>query len=493
MTYQLRSHQVEAINQIRQSMMKGNKRVVLKAPCGFGKTLVSVDIIKNALEKKKRVMFIVDSIQLVDQTSEVFDKHGIEHGIIQADHWRYRPFENVQIASAQTLKNRRLPDSDLVIWDEGHIQHAFIIKLITEIWNAIPVITLSATPFAKNMGKIHHDLVCVETTASLIKKGYLSKYTAYGCTIDLEGVKVTAGEYNQKALEKKVNKQEIVGDIVKTWKRLGDNRQTLCFSVNVAHSKAIVEEFILNGVPAAHMDAHTEPFERNEIFKKHESGEIKILSNVGITTKGYDSPNSTCLILARPTKSLMLYIQMCGRVLRVADNGNEAIILDHGNNIQRLGFPDDDTSDELCTGEKKDKNEQKKEEIEKEIAAPKPCTNCGYLFSGSITCPNCGNTYIKPHNVDMLEGELKKLVAKEKTPAEERLKNATKADKQQMWSAFLQIGKSRGHSSHLYKDYFGVWPKSLSDKTSLATGDSLILADKFRVAKNIKYANRKTQ
>ncbi len=487
MTYDLRTHQTEAISQIRKSMADGNKRVVLKAPCGFGKTLVSVDIIKSALSKNKKVLFIVDSIQLIDQTSDVFDRHEISHGIIQADHWRSRPFEDVQIASAQTLKNRKLPDVDLVIWDEGHIQHSFIIKLITEIWNAIPVITLSATPFAKNMGKIHHDLVCVETTRSLINKGYLSDFVSYGCSIDLEGVKTTAGEYNQKQLGEKVNKPKIVGDIVTTWLRLGQNRQTVCFAVNVAHSEAIADEFRANGIKAEHMDAYTDVFDRQEIFKKHESGEIKILVNCGITTKGWDSPNTTCMILARPTKSLMLYHQMCGRVLRVSDNGDEAIILDHGNNIQRLGFPDDDTTNELCTGEKQEKNAKKKDEIEKEIAAPKPCIMCQFLFNG-LKCPQCGNQYFKTPNIIALEGELKKLEAKEKTPADKRNAQWSKEEKQSFYSSALSYAKDHGYkegwAAMKYKDYLGVWPNAFEKVSSEIT-------DKFKsfiTANNIRYA-----
>lgn len=491
MTYTLRDHQVRAIQGIHKSMSLGNKRVVLKAPCGFGKTLVSVDIINSALKKGKKVLFIVDSIQLIDQTSEVFDKHNIDHGVIQADHWRCRPFEKVQLASAQTLKNRKLPDVDLVIWDEGHIQHSFIIKLITEIWNKIFVITLTATPFAKNMGNIHQDLVCVETTKRLIDKDFLSSYTAYGCTIDLDGVKVQAGDYNQKQLDKKVNQREIIGDIVSTWKRLGDNRQTLCFAVTVAHSEAIVREFISQGVPAAHMDSFTDAFERNEIFKKHESGEIKILSNVGITTKGYDSPNSTCLILARPVLSLMLFHQMCGRVLRVAENGQDAIILDHGNCIQKNGFPCDETPTELDMGEKKDKNQQKKEEIEKEIKTPKPCIQCGFLSRGTNVCPNCGNKFVKDSNVIALEGELKKLKCTKQSAMQKRNKTTSKADKQAFYSAALGYARKKGYvegwAAHAYHDRFSVYPNAMNKKTGSNTPEF----QNFITARNIKFANRK--
>ena len=91
-----------------------------------------------------------------------------------------------------------------------------------------------------------------------------------------------------------------------------------------------------NGVSAAHIDAHTSSEERERILNAHAEGDIRVLSNVGITTKGWDSPDTTCLIYARPTKSLMLHIQILGRVLRKSSCGTPALILDHGNNSRNI-------------------------------------------------------------------------------------------------------------------------------------------------------------
>jgi len=425
------------------------------APTGAGKTRIACEMIRLALEKGRKVLFTVDRLQLVDQTSEVFHQAGLDHGIIQGYGWRENTSLPLQLASVQTLIRRdhyRLPDPDLIINDECHVVYKGMTDLMMGHWEDKKVLGLSATPFTTGLGNIYDDLIVVETTSNLIKRGYLCDYEAFGSSeIDLKGVKTLAGEYNQKDLAKKVNKTKIVGDIVKTWFELGENRQTLCFAVNVDHSKAIVEEFMGKGVNAEHMDAHTPPEERELILERYELGITKVLSNCGITTKGFDSPNTDCLILARPTKSLMLHIQMCGRVLRMGDLKRKAIILDHGGNIGRLGFPDDPLPELLCHGDLADAKEKKaKEEAEEREKLPTNCEKCNFL-SVDFKCPSCGHVPIRP-NVEATDAKLKKL-KKNDMPVE---------DKYRWYGELLgyarEKGYSDGYASHKYKEKFGVWP-----------------------------------
>ena len=273
----------------RQSMQQGHQRPLLMAPTGAGKTAIAIALIKLALAKGKRVLFTVDRLQLINQTSEVFYKAGLDHGIIQGFGWRENTRAPLQLASVQTLIRRdhhKLMDFDLIINDEAHVVYKGMTDRMNTKWKDTKVLGLSATPFTKGLGLIYDDLIVVETTENLINEGYLCDFDAWGASeIDLKGVRTIAGEYNQKQLGEKVNKTKIIGDIVKTWFDKGENRQTLCFAVNVAHSKAIVAEFIAKGVPAEHMDSHTDEDERELILKRYESGETKILSNCGITTK----------------------------------------------------------------------------------------------------------------------------------------------------------------------------------------------------------------
>lgn len=482
MTYQLRPHQEIAISKIRDSFRRGHRTPLLQAPTGFGKTLIAVDIIKSALAKGKRVIFIVDRIQLIDQTSEAMDHHGIPHGVVQGDHWRVNN-EPLQIASLQTfMKRRNKPDADLVIVDEAHGLYKSFVKFMTETWNNLPYIGLSATPFTRGLGKIYDDLIVVETTGSLIEKGYLSNFEAYGAPIDLKGVRTVAGDFNGADLEKKVNKKKLIGDVVKTWLRLGQNRQTVCFAVSVAHSEAIVDEFIANGVAAAHIDAHTSSEERERILEAHADGEIKILSNVGITTKGWDSPETTCLIYARPTKSLMLHIQILGRVLRKSSCGSDAIILDHGNNIARLGFPTDPLPEFLCNGDKSETEAKKKESSEKsDEPLPTPCEKCHHI-STHFVCPKCGHKPAVMPNVETVDVKLAKL------------KKVPPAEKDKWFSELLGYSRSKGMNdgwaSHKFNEKFGHFPVKKVGIPAVAPSPEVLGYIKHL---NIKWSKRKSR
>lgn len=472
-------HQEDAIRRLSESIRSGHKRPVLMAPTGAGKTRIALEIIKRAREKGKRVMFVADRITLIDQTSEVFDGFGIGHGVIQGDHWRYDPDNPVQVASAQTLSRRKnIPPADLVIIDECHDVYKGTVALLKK-WNRVPAIGLSATPFTCGLGEIYDDLIVVASTGDLIKEGYLSDYVAYGPPgPDLSGVKVTAGDFNEGELSKKVNKKEIVGSVVNTWIKHGEDRQTVCFAVDVAHSKALEEAFLSNGISAAHIDAYTSPRDRLDVMRAHNDGSVKIVVNVGILTKGWDSPATSCIILARPTKSLMLHIQMMGRVLRRHDDKDKAVILDHGGNISRLGFPDDEMPQYLDNGERIDPSEKKKKEQEKEEKAPKPCPNCFHLYIGSI-CPACGFERKKQNKVVETSGKLAKL------------EKADKTTKEQWYRELLGYARVKGYSdgwaSHKYRAKFGVWPARKTGLYPVTPGEEV---KRYITSRNIAWAKR---
>jgi len=444
---QLREYQERAIREVREAFRAGSHAVGLMAPTGAGKTAIAISIIRSALEKGKRVMFMVDKIDLLDQTSEEFDKHGIEHGVIQADHWRWKPKLPVQLVSTQTMARRRnKPYVDLVIIDEFHTMYKSQIDLI-QSWSAVPFIGLSATPFTKGLGKVYDSLVVVETTKGLIDQGYLCDFIVYGPPPpSLEGVKTTAGDYNQKQLAEKVNKKVVIGDVVRTWLSRGEERQTICFAINIAHSEAIADEFNAHGVKAAHIDAYTDSEQRQELIERFKAGEIKILSSVDILTKGFNYPDASCLIMARPTKSLIVHIQQIGRVLRTAEGKENAIILDHGGNMARLGFPTDELPTLLCNGEKQEAGKAEKKE-----KLPKPCPKCHFVKEAGVhECPQCGFAPEKDHNVVMREEELVKI---ERVP---------QGVKHEWYAMLLHYARERGYkdgwASHKYKEKFDVWP-----------------------------------
>ncbi|WP_310674267.1 DEAD/DEAH box helicase family protein, partial [Burkholderia multivorans] len=102
----LRPYQLESVEALRAGMRAGHRAQVLMAPTGAGKTEIGAYLCDEVNKKGRRAAFVVDRVNLVDQTSQRFDKYGIPHGVIQADHWRRRGYERIQICSAQTLEKR---------------------------------------------------------------------------------------------------------------------------------------------------------------------------------------------------------------------------------------------------------------------------------------------------------------------------------------------------------------------------------------------------
>jgi len=490
----LRPYQQHAIGELRKGFKSGHKRQVLQMATGSGKTHVAAVIVKSAVDKGHRVWFVVDNLELVEQTIAVFENHGLDVGVIQGQHEKTNYKKNVQVVTAQTITRRwHIIDKmteyhpTFFLIDECHCQFKAH-KEIKGMFNDKVIIGLSATPWAVGMSEVYSNLVIGATTKELINDDYLSEYEAYApFTPDMKGVKVQAGDYKPDELDKRINTKQIVGSVVDTWLNLGRNRQTICFGVNIAHSEAITAEFVRRGVVAAHVDGYTNKEEREEIINGFKNGEINIISSVGVLAKGFDAPAATCLIIARPTKSLMLHIQMLGRVLRKSPCGLSALILDHSGNISRLGFPDDDMPDTLNDDRKKDQLEKKKEEKEKEAKAPKPCQQCTCLHN-EFKCPACGYVPEKQHGVEEIEGDLIKI---KQSAVQKRNRDTAKSEKQEFYSAAighaLTKGYREGWAANAYRDRFGVWPNAME---KVSGSDTKEFKD-FMTAKAIRYSKRR--
>jgi superfamily II DNA or RNA helicase len=141
-------------------------------------------------------------------------------------------------------------------------------------------------------------------------------------------------------LAKVMGERELAGDIVTTWQSLADGRPTFGFFVSCAHAKDQQERFEAAGGPAAYVDAETTMAEREKILRDFHEGAVKIVCSVGTLTTGVDR-DVRCIIMARPTKSDILFVQMIGRGLRPAEGKTDLLILDHSSNHARLGFVTD--------------------------------------------------------------------------------------------------------------------------------------------------------
>jgi len=451
---ELRPHQSNAIQMLRQSLGQGFTKVVLQAPTGFGKSITAAKIIESALSKGKRVMFTVPRLTLVDQTVLEFEREGINHiGVIQSNHPRTDATAPVQVATVQTLGRQEIGSRpfDIVIQDECHI-HAKIIPQLMDAWPKTVFIGLSATPWARGMGLIWQDLKVASTIPDLIEQGYLSKFHAYAPDDpDLKGIKVARGDYVEGQLATEMSKPALVGSVVNTWLEKGEGRPTLVFGVNCAHAQVLQEQFNRAGVSAGYCDAHTDRVERHLLAKQFREGDIKLVCSVRTLTTGVDWPVS-CIVDAAPTKSEILHVQKIGRGLRINPGTEDCLILDHAGNSLRLGLVTSiyhDTLDKTKSGEK-----QKSETTAK---LPKPCSKCETLHLGLI-CPACGHERKPIPGIETVDGELIEITDKKRV--------FTMAEKQEFWSMALWLDDDRQKGGKLakglYKGKFGVWPQGLT-------------------------------
>jgi len=232
------------------------------------------------------------------------------------------------------------------------------------------------------LSDLFNKLVVAAWTDELCDQGWLHRPKVWASKApDLKGVRMVAGDYSVASLARRSNRGGLRADIVETWKRRAQGKRTVAFAVNVAHSRAIAEAFRDAGVTAEHLDGKTSRSERDAILSRLATGQTNVVSNCMVLTEGWDLPALECAIIARPTASLNLHLQMVGRVMRACDGKDGATVLDHADNHHRHGLVTR-RLDYTLTNDK--------------VSSADPlglrrCGECGLLFDQTTDrCPECG-------------------------------------------------------------------------------------------------------
>ena len=486
MELNLRDHQVQVIDALRDGFRQGHQSQLLYAPTGFGKTEVAIALMKATKDKYKTAAIVLDRLVLVDQTSTRLLKYGLEHGVYQSGHYKYDPRARLQVCSAQTLERREdFPKVDLLIVDECHIAR----KQTTEFIKANPdifVVGLTATPFTKGLGNIYQHVVCGATNGWLVDKSWLTPLRVFiAKEIDMTGAKKIGGEWSQDVATERGMK--LTGDIVEEWVKktheiFGRPRKTLVFCSGVAHGADLVEQFARKGynfVSISYKD--TDDFKREAIedFAKPDT-EIHGLIATDILTRGFDVPDVMIGVSARPfSKSFSSHVQQMGRIMRPYDGKDFALWLDHSGNYLR--FREDwDSLYEDGVRDLDDKVEKAKKEPTEVEKTESKCPNCGHLWpKASDTCPACGHVRQRRNEVVSVAGEMQELAPGQRAKQE---------DKQLFFSELLFWAEQHTYNpnwaSHKYREKFGMWPRGLVDQ---AQPTSLLTA-KWIKSRNIAWA-----
>jgi superfamily II DNA or RNA helicase len=394
--FELRDYQKALKSHIYQLIREGQKRILVYAPTGSGKTAILSSILSDALSRNKRAMLIIHRDFLVEQSRTAMIKTGIDSddiGIIKAGFPENRD-RMIQIAGLQSLQNRPTPDNlDLIILDECHstafFKHYQVIK--QETLNAVHL-GFSASPWRLKSTEeyfgLHFEAIAEGPgIGELIESGYLSRprYYGYGGLVDICKLDTNkSGEFKDSQMESEFIKSEVPKAVVEQILEMCDGRTGIIFNAGVEQSEIQTQLLNAAGIPTVHLDANTPFKERQLYFDKLSSGEIRCISSIGCLTEGFDVPSISFVVLSRATKSRALYIQMSGRGLRISPDKTDCLILDFGGNVKRLGMLNKKFLITLEPTPKPDDDSMLKE-----------CPECNSMVSiFARICPECG--YIFP-------------------------------------------------------------------------------------------------
>ncbi len=466
----LRPYQADAIERLESLLAGGVKAALLVAPTGAGKTVIGAEVVRRS---DGYVLFLAPRRELIHQTCRKLDDVGVNYGVILAGDPRVNLYAKVQVASVDTLIARalrkqslnNLPRFDRIIVDEAHVGLTDTRERLLNLWPGAKIIGLTATPCrsdGKALGRVYDELIEVSNVRDLVAQGFLVRSRYFSVSEpDLRRVRTTAGDYNQGDLEQVMNQSKLVGDIVAHWLQHAATRRTVVFATSIEHSVALAQQFIENGVSAEHVDANTPQAAREATFRRFSDGETQVLTNCTLASIGFDLPELDCVVFARPTKSLGLYLQMLGRGLRPAPGKSDCLVLDHAGNVLRHGFAADDRFWTLHGkyAEDLEKKERAKKEREKKDEAELKCPHCHAVWVGGRQCPECGYWFPpKAKKIETQDGALVELSADGRSVATHTAQQRFQFFRE-LWGFADTHGYRPGWAAHKYKERYGSWPE----------------------------------
>ena len=360
------------------------------------------EIARRTTTNGNRVMFLIHRKEVLQQAVKTFNNQDVNPDLLTA-------------GMVQTLTRRvdKLPTPDVILVDEAH--HA-LAKSYQNILNKFPkaiVLLFTATPHRTGrvqLDRIADDIIVGQSIHKLTEKGFLAPFRYFQPPGDFDSKLLkrgSTGDFTNDSMQQAMS-TKIFGHIVKQYKRIAPGMQAVVYTYSIDSAIKIAAEFNSEGISAVEVDGTTSKEKRAVAVRKFREQKIKILVNVNLFTEGVDLPNVDCVIMARPTASLALYLQFSMRCLNPRP-GKTAIIIDHANNFKSFGYPDDDRDwkKAIVSGKQKSKTLLKDPGLS--------IVTCDYCFAvvkasevKDGKCPICGKP-IKVHeakpisDVDLVE------------------------------------------------------------------------------------------
>lgn len=356
----LREHQVKAKCKIFDAWNKYDA-VMLQMPTGTGKTYLFTSIVNDLLASYKErhqdihILIVAHRMELLDQISATLLRFGIAHGFIQGNREQHL-WKRVQVASIMSLLTEKNYYNtfklkfDYIIIDEAHHSLADTYIELFKMFPDAKKLGVTATPCRLNHESflsLYQTLITSPQISWFINKHLLADFDYVSIKPDSEIQKLVdcsevsqTGDFSNIDLDHTFNNQRIRSKLYESYKRFADGRKGIIYAINKLHAAKIAELYTKHGINAVAIDCDTPKEDRQCLIEKFKAGIIKVLVNVDIFTEGFDCPDVSFIQLARPTKSLALYLQQVGRGLRIVQGKEKTIIIDNVGLYNYFGLPD---------------------------------------------------------------------------------------------------------------------------------------------------------
>jgi len=468
MSYVLRPYQQQGLESVR-SALNIHKCILLTMPTGTGKMVLGAEILARASKRGNTALFVVHRREMVKQCSEKLGALGVRHAVVLPGE-DYSNLERVFVGTVQSVvaqgkRGRFAPSSvRVIVIDEAHHikPDEGQYRALMDAYPDAVVVGLTATPTrtdGRGLGDVFTHLVQATTYARAFEEGHLVRPRYFAPHVpELEGLRIRAGDYDAEQLEVLMNQPQIVGDIVEHYARYAPDRQGIVFATGVRHSVALRDAFNACGISACHIDGTTPLEERDELIAAYREGQYQVMTNCAVFTEGFDAPATGAVVIARPTKSVILHLQMVGRALRPAPGKPDCMVLDHSGNTLLLGPVEE--YEEWALEVSKGANDSSRSKRKAKAARDKVCEECSAIFPAARVCPECGHVHEFepiPEHLIAGEGELVEVTGKM------RAKDKPSPEMKREWyGQLLFVANSKGFSSgwaaNQFKAKFGEWP-----------------------------------
>ena len=392
----LRDYQQEGVENIRGAFRRC-RSVLYCLPTGGGKTVVFSYVTENAIAKGRRVAILVHRQELVDQARSSLERLGLQVGVIAPGHPE-SPHLPVQVCSVQSLVRRlpRWPNAfDLIVIDEAHHAVAGSWRKVLDAYPSAFRLGVTATPErldGQGLGNFFEVLIEGPGTWDLMQRGHLAECRVFIPPNGARRHKLSklAGEFRMDSAAEEMKRSVLMGDVVTHYKKHLFPRTAIAFCCTVDHAQFVADEFKRAGVRAAVIDGTLDKNTRRQMIQGLATGDVQVLCSCEVISEGTDVPSVGGALLLRPTNSLSLFLQQCGRCLRPAEGKPYAVILDHAGNVRKHGLPQDVQVWSLA-------NRKLKNCDKREAPMVRVCQSCFAAIPGGVeVCPFCGAEVAKP-------------------------------------------------------------------------------------------------